>query len=195
MARARLTNTTNDLQADDGAVLWSFIQGERLEFPITCDFLTNAGDGYTYEAVVIEGDNAESLGEKPTSMATGAIETTLTVRVPVERGAWKGSGTYQREEVVHYDNIYYKLGNYIDYVSATPPDFDAAWVEYNPNQIYIQFDEALSLDWATQPGINLPIYGFFELSVEEPPGGVFQRRWKPMRGMVEILFSPTQKVV
>jgi len=35
MARSRLTDPTLDLVTDAGAVLWSMVKGEQLEFPIT----------------------------------------------------------------------------------------------------------------------------------------------------------------
>ena len=52
MARSRLTETTDDLVTDSGAVLWSFVKGEQLEFPITLNFVENVTAGYAYEAVV-----------------------------------------------------------------------------------------------------------------------------------------------
>lgn len=56
MARSKITNQSIQLQNDNGAVLWSFIDGEQQEFPVTLKFLTNI-DGYNFEAVLIEGLN------------------------------------------------------------------------------------------------------------------------------------------
>ena len=57
MARSLLTNTTNDLITDSGAVLWSLVTGEQLEFPITLNFLKDTTqkllNNYIFEAVVI----------------------------------------------------------------------------------------------------------------------------------------------
>jgi len=57
MARSPISTISSDLITDTGSVLWSIVQGEQLEFPITLNFLTNAGVGYTYEAVVMEAKN------------------------------------------------------------------------------------------------------------------------------------------
>lgn len=197
MARARLGNIQDDLQKDDGAVLWSIVQGEALEFEVTLNFLTNADAGFTYEAVVVEGQNIEGSGEKPEGTFVGAVETSLNVRVPPEKGAWNGATAYDREDVVFYVDRYYKLSVNTGYVNATTPDVDPVWEEFVPNKVYLQFPDTLSLSpaWAVQPLVNKPVYGFFELAVEEPVGAVFKRRWKPMRGMVEMLYSPTQQVV
>ena len=35
MARSQVTAVSQDLQSDDGSVLWSLIQGEQLEFAVT----------------------------------------------------------------------------------------------------------------------------------------------------------------
>ena len=43
MARSRLTNTSQDLISDGGAVVWSFVKGEQLEFPITLNFIEVRG--------------------------------------------------------------------------------------------------------------------------------------------------------
>jgi hypothetical protein len=48
--------------------------------------------------------------------------------------------------------------------------------------------------WVVQPSLVATIHGFFELRVTEPAGGVYQRTWKPMRGLVEFLYSPTAVV-
>ena len=194
MARQSLTSVTNDLQDDSGSVLWSFVQGEQLEYPVTLNFLTNAGYGYVYEAVVIEADNFAGSTVVPTTAKAGGVSTTLTVRVPFERGPWDASTEYNREDVVTHGGLTYKLSMGTNYVSETTPIDDAVWVVYVPNKCYLQFPANLSLDWAVQPTNASPVYGFIELRVTEPSGGVYTRTWKPLRGLVEILYSPTQMV-
>lgn len=196
MARSQLADVSTDLQSDTGSVLWSLIQGEQLEFAVTLNFLTNAGVGYTYEAVVIEGNNIVGDGSIPDTARVGGVETTLTVRVPTDRGTWNGATAYDREDVVFYSGLYYKLFSGTARVSATIPSSDVLWEVYVPNKVYIQFSKTLSLTppYTVQPTNVSAVHGFFELAVTEPAGGVFQRTWKPMRGLLEILFSPTEQV-
>ena len=197
MARSMITSTAVDLTSDTGGVLWSLVQGEQLEYPVTLSFITNAGAGYVYEAVVMEGLNVLGSTEHPTSARPGRVNTTLVVRVPTERGVWSAETSYSREDVVSYNALYYKLASGSSRVSATIPSSDSLWVEYIPNKIYVQFPSTLSkggTPWAVQPTVVSNVYGFFELSVTEPGGGVFTRTWKPMRGLVELLYSPTDLV-
>lgn len=193
MARSKLINPTNDLISDDGAVLWSFVKGEQLEFPVTINFITNS-TGYTYEAVVVEGDNISGQTTPPTTIKAGGVQTVLTVRVPSLVGTWNAPSAYTQAEVVLYNSKYYELKSGIARVSAITPDLDPLWTETTLNKVYIQFPSTLASTWAVQPIVGLPSYGFFELRVTEPANPVYRKTWKPVRGMVEILFSPTDIV-
>lgn len=42
MARSAISNISNDLQSDSGGILFSIIQGEQLEFPVTISFIENS---------------------------------------------------------------------------------------------------------------------------------------------------------
>ena len=194
MARSKLTNTTNDLINDGGAVLWSLVTGEQLEFPITLDFVEDVTAGYEYEAVVVEADNISMQEVPPTTVKTGGVQTKLYVRVPIYRGVWQPSQAYNREEVVLYLDKYYKLNSGIARTNSTAPDVDPLWLETTLNKVYLQFPASLGTDWEVQPLVKSPSYGFFELRVTEPVDGIFRRTWKPVRGMVQILFSPTELV-
>jgi len=194
MARSRLTNPTNDLINDGGAVLWSFVKGEQLEFPVTINFITNATAGYTYEAVVIEADNESEQASRPSNVKPGGIQTTLPVRVPEMVGTWSAVDAYTQAEVVLYNNKYYELSSGIARVSAVTPDLDPLWIETTLNKVYVQFPATLGSAWSVQGTVGFPVYGFFELRITEPVNPVFQKTWKPVRGMVEILFSPTDVV-
>lgn len=197
MARSKITDTSQDLISDSGATLWSFVKGEQLEFPVTLSFLTNVGTGYTFEAVVVEADNIPGQSEKPTDVKTAGVQLTLNVRVPVDRGTWQSIQSYNRGEVVYYavNQKYYTLAQGVAYVSAQTPIVDPNWIEYVPNIIYIQFPSSMALTWTQKPTVEVPVYGFFELRVTEPVSGSFKRTWKPVRGMVQVLFSPTDTVV
>jgi hypothetical protein len=70
---------------------------------------------------------------------------------------------------------------------------DAKWEVTTLNKIYVQFPNTLATGWAVQPLASSATYGFFELRVTEPTDAVFTRTFKPVRGMVEILFSPTDE--
>lgn len=199
MARSGITQVVQDLQTDDGSALWSFVQGEQLEFPITLNFITCIDPAYIFEAVIIEADNILNDQGFPVQAKVGGQSLTLTVRVPPYQGAWNSGSSYNREDVVFYaiSNRYYKLITGLNYISATVPTADTVhWEEYIPNKVFVQFPETISVSpaWTVQPQVDNPIYGFFELRVTEPTGGIYQRTWKPVRGLIEINYSPTALV-
>ena len=195
MARSRLTNTTQDLITDSGAVLWSFVKGEQLEFPITLNFVEDASlkqnNNYVYEAVVIEAQNVLNQTDRPTTIRQNGVQNRLFVRLPIYLGVWQSVVAYNKEDVVLYSGKYYKLLRGIGRTNSVAPDSDSLWVETTLNTIYLQFPSNLASTWAVQPAVNSPVYGFFELRVTEPQDQIFTRTFKPVRGMVEILFSPT----
>lgn len=199
MARSRLTNTTQDLIADGGAVLWSMVKGEQLEFPVVLNFIEDASvkpsNNYVYEAVVVEANNISGQTERPTAVKAGGVKTTLFVRLPVYLGQWDANAAYNKEEVVAYNSKYYKLLGGIGVVNSTPPNSSALWEETQLNKVYLQFPATLASTWSVQAVVDSPVYGFFELRVTEPTDAVFTRTFKPVRGMIEILFSPTDETV
>jgi hypothetical protein len=198
MARSRLTNTTQDLIADSGAVLWSFVKGEQLEFPVTLNFVEDASvkpsNNYVYEAVVVEAANIAGQTDRPVSVRVGGIQTRLFVRLPKYIGTWQSVQAYNKEEVVLYNNKYYKLLQGSGRINSTLPSADPLWTETTLNTIYLQYPSTLASTWSVQPVVDSPVYGFFELRVTEPTDVIFTRTFKPVRGMVEILFSPTDAV-
>lgn len=195
MARSRLTNTTQDLIADGGAVLWSFVKGEQLEFPVTLNFVEDASikanNNYIYEAVIVEAQNTSGQTERPTTVGSNSVKSTLFVRLPVFVGNWQAVAAYNKEDVVFYGDKYYKLLQGSARVSSVLPTVDTMWGETALNTIYLQFPETIASTWAVQPLVDSPVYGFFELRVTEPTDPIFRRTFKPVRGMVEVLFSPT----
>jgi hypothetical protein len=198
MARSRLTNTSQDLISDGGAVLWSFVKGEQLEFPITLNFIEDASvkpsNNYQYEAVIVEANNVAAQTDRPTSIKTGGVQTTLFVRLPIYLGTWQSAQAYNKEEVVLYGNKYYKLLQGSGRTSSVLPNLDPYWEETVLNKIYVQFPSNLASDWSVQAYADNAVYGFFELRVTEPTDQIFTRTFKPVRGMIEILFSPTSEV-
>jgi len=197
MARSRLTDPTLDLVTDAGAVLWSMVKGEQMEFPITLNFISDASvkssGNYVYEAVVVEAKNVAGQEDKPTLVQPSGVTTRLFVRLPRYIGVWTATQAYNKEEVILYNGLYYKLLSGVARVSATTPDLDTKWEVTTLNKIYVQFPSTLGTGWAVQPLASSATYGFFELRVTEPTDAVFTRTFKPVRGMVEILFSPTDE--
>ena len=195
MARSAITAITDDLIDDSGSVLWSLIQGEQLEFPIVLNFVAVATSDYTYEAVVIEALNEDGATTVPTRARPSGVQTTLAVRVPTFKGVWDPAIQFFREDVVLYDNVYYRLDRSI-YTLSSLPSAGSPWVVHNPGTVYLQIPASLSVlpAWAIQPSITSPVYGYLELRITEPGGGVYQRTWKPVRGMVQLRYSPTANV-
>lgn len=193
MARSKLTATTTDIITDGGSVLWSIVRGEQLEFPVTLTFIEDVTKpGYVWEAVVVEGLNVAGQRLPPTAIRENAVETQLVVRIPVVIGAYSPTAAYTRENVVTYLGKAYRL---FAGVASYPglPGVDPLWVETTLNVIYIQFPASLGATWLLQPTVADSSYGFFELRVTEPNINIFSRTWKPVRGMVELLFSPTDR--
>ncbi len=193
MARSPITEIADDLITDGGSVLWSFVKGEQLEFPITMNFIEDVTAGYTYEAVVVEAANSVE-DVRPTTIQPGGVQTVLVVRVPTYRGTWDAAQAYNKEEVVLYNGVYYKLLTGAGRVNATPPSSDSLWSITSLSKLYIQYPSTLGATWTIAPSVGAPVYGFFELRVTEPPDSIFRRTWKPVRGLVQILFSPTDIV-
>lgn len=48
--------------------------------------------------------------------------------------------------------------------------------------------------WAVEPEPNKPVYGFMDIEIADSGVGNEQQIWKPVRGLVEVLYSPTEEV-
>ncbi len=197
MARSRLTDTNLDLITDAGAILWSMVYGEQLEFPITLNFIVDASvkpstaANYNYEAVVIEAKNVSGQTDKPTVIQPGGVTTRLFVRLPKYLGNWDPLQAYNKEEVVLYNGLYYKLLSGVGLTNSLTPNKNTNWGVTVLNKVYVQFPSTLGSTWTTKPLADSASYGFFELRVTEPVDPIFTRTFKPVRGMIELLFSPT----
>ena len=60
------------------------------------------------------------------------------------------------------------------------------------NIISIVFPSTLIATWATTPEPDQPIYGYFELEVADAGVGNLQQVWKPVRGLVQVRYSPSE---
>lgn len=60
------------------------------------------------------------------------------------------------------------------------------------NQFKLVFPDTLCDAWSTQPTPDKPVYGFVGVEIADGGIGDLQQKWKPVRGLVEILYSPTE---
>ena len=194
MARSKLSTVVSDLLSDGGNVLFSFVKGEQLEYPIDLNFIADAGNGYIYEAVVVEGDNTAGQTTPPVDIKANGTQTKLTVRIPTYMGAWAGATLYNAGQVVVYNSIYYTLLFGVSRSSSVPPPSDPLWQVTTLSRLYVQFPLTLGATWLNNPTVGSNVYGFFELRVTEASAASFPKTWKPVRGMVELVFSPTDVV-
>ena len=200
MARSRLIDPINDLVTDAGAVLFSFVRGEQLEFPVTLSFLTNASStsGYIFEAKVLEANNVAEQGSEPTSIRSGGVQTTINVRQPIISSKVWGAGTsFDYGDIIQYSGNYYMYTGITGSTTA-PGTTGSGFVQTYLNIVYLQFPKTLASDWAniaTMSTVTTSVYGYFELRVTEPNSNTsYRKTWKPVRGLVEILYSPTYSV-
>ncbi len=86
------------------------------------------------------------------------------------------------------------LGNVPTEQKATPvvtvlPVLDA---DASDNQFKLVFPDDICDSWSTQPAPDKPVYGFIGVEIADNGVGDQQQKWKPVRGLVEILYSPTE---
>lgn len=60
------------------------------------------------------------------------------------------------------------------------------------NEFKIVIPDNLIDSWATQPTPNTPVYGWIGLEISDTGVGDAQQTWKPLRGLVEVLYSPSE---
>jgi hypothetical protein len=61
------------------------------------------------------------------------------------------------------------------------------------NTFKIVIPETLVDNWTTQPSPGSPSYGWIGLEVKDSGVGTAQQIWKPFRGLVEVLYSPSEE--
>jgi len=76
-------------------------------------------------------------------------------------------------------------------VVTTLPIIDTTTTD---NQFNIVIPEDLIDNWTSQPTPESPVYGWIGLEVRNSGTGNNQQIWKPMRGLVEVLYSPSEAV-
>ena len=93
-------------------------------------------------------------------------------------------------------------GNNTQGTGATPTDVDSSnpvittltILDSTPtdNQFEIVIPHTLIDTWGTYPIPDKPVYGFIGLEIKDTGVGTAQQIWKPMRGLVEVRYSPTE---
>jgi hypothetical protein len=189
MARSKIRSQGVQINEDTGAILYSLIKGEQVSFKINLSFLTDLDD-YEVEAVIIEGLNTGS-GKVPKDVRPSGVETILTVYIPPYQGVFNPVTAYSKNDVVSSAGLkYIKLSGTTE-VTAT---LDTTWALYTNNAIYLHFPTGLISAWTVQPTPDKAVYGFFDLRVTEPVGTLpLRHTYKPMQGLIEFSYSPTDE--
>jgi len=67
-------------------------------------------------------------------------------------------------------------------------------IDSNPtdNIFDIVIPQDLINTWDTFPAPDKPVYGFIDLEIADTGVGDAQQIWKPLRGVVEVRYSPTE---
>ena len=76
-------------------------------------------------------------------------------------------------------------------VITTLPVIDT---DITDNSFSIVIPQNLIASWGASPLPNLPVYGFFGIEIADTGVGDAQQIYKPVRGLVEVLYSPTEAV-
>ena len=72
----------------------------------------------------------------------------------------------------------------LDIIDSDPTD----------NTFKLVIPEELIDNWTTQPSPEKPAYGWIGLEVRDPGIDELQQIWKPLRGLVQVRYSPSEAV-
>lgn len=61
----------------------------------------------------------------------------------------------------------------------------------NDNKVVLVFPENLAEGFSPQPKPDMPVYAYIDFEIADTGVGPRQQIWKPFRGLVELLYSPT----
>lgn len=95
-------------------------------------------------------------------------------------------------KVVEGDNT--NLGTKPTAAASNPAVITLPLLDSEPtdNIIKVVIPADLISTWGHSPEPGKPVYGFFGIEVADGESGNDQQIWKPVRGMVEVLYSPTE---
>lgn len=65
--------------------------------------------------------------------------------------------------------------------------------DVNDNVFEIVIPDELTAGFTTQPLPEKPAYGWIGVEIADTGVGDLQQKWKPFRGLVEILYSPSEQ--
>jgi len=132
---------------------------------------TIADDGTALISLV---DGEQIQIEITVSWITNLSSSTITAKV-VE-GDNDGTGTVP---------IAAKVGGVVTSLSIID-------VDPTDNLFKIVIPETLIDSWEQQPSPNSPVYGFIGLEIDDGGFGTAKQVWKPLRGLIEVLYSPSE---
>ena len=135
------------------------------------DLITDDG---SILASVIEGEQVRL--NVAVGWVTNLTGYTITAKI-VEGNNTQGSGTVPTEPLTN------GIVTTLDIIDSDGTD----------NEFDIVIPETLINSWSTTPAVDKPIYGFFGLEIRDTGTGSNQMVWKPMRGLVEVRYSPTEE--
>jgi len=125
---------------------------------------------------VVEGEQIHM--DMTLNWLTNLSDYTITVKVVEADMSGVTSGSYPTVK---------KAGGQVttlDLIDATTTD----------NTFKIVIPENLIDSWTTQPTPQSPTYGWIGVEVRDSGVGSAQQIWKPFRGLVEVLYSPSEEV-
>jgi len=105
--------------------------------------------------------------------------SSATITAKVVEGENDGAGTVPTVVAVTTPAIVS-----LSIVDATPTD----------NIFVFVIPETLVDTWEVSPAPNAPVYGFIGLEIDNGGVGDAKQVWKPLRGLVEVLYSPSEAV-
>ena len=180
MARSRITQQGVQLNNDNGSILFSVIDGEMTRYQINPQWITNL-NGYTIDAKIVEAQN--SGGQVPTAVKDGGITTNIKIRYQTggDASADPSTATYNDLTGTNGDS---------PVVIATAGNVGTTTTPVGTFELIMPAD--LIASWSPQPAPDSPVYGFFGLEISDSGEGASQQIWKPMRGLVEVLYSATE---
>jgi hypothetical protein len=96
-------------------------------------------------------------------------------------------------KVVEADNVQ-DSGTIPATASSTPTVTSLTIIDSTPtdNKFEIVLPSDLIDNWDTYPIPDKPVFGFIDLEVADTGVGTNQQIWKPLRGVVEVRYSPTE---
>ena len=133
------------------------------------------GDDGAILLSVVEGEQIQI--DMTLSWLTSLQDYTVTVKIVEADMTGVASGSYPTA---------IKVGGQVTELSV----IDATVTD---NTFKIVIPENLIDSWTTQPTPQSPTYGWIGVEVRDPGVGTARQIWKPFRGLVEVLYSPSEE--